>query len=750
MSRRSASVTALAAAGLALGCDGAAGPGPGDDRCALVAWYRPSAAAAGGVALDEAARPALVGSWEGWQRPGRLDWEAEPGGDWLRIAQALPPGVHQYAIAAGDALLLDEGNARTSFLAAPVGDGGVPWGTEVSEIEVPDCARTEIAFASVSASSGALSAEAVVTPASLDPARLLATLRRGAETLAAPSVIAGATDGQGLHLALAASGLAPGKYTLTLALADGSASAGASAFVEAEPAPRPLDDGLLYQIVIDRFRGPAGALGPPPTPGERAGGTLDGVRAALEAGYFQRLGVTTLWLSPLYTNPSGKFVGRDGHLYEAYHGYWPSQPREVEPLLGGAAALDALVAAAHARGVRVIADAVPNHTHDSHPYFQQHSLRAASVGGAPDPRLVDWYNDGPGACVCGTDGCPWDETCWFDHYLPDVNWRQPDARAAGAADLAWWLTRFDLDGLRLDAVPMMPRAATRAIDRAARSTALRQGLDGLLLGEIYTGPGDGGRDEIRAYLSPSFDGLDSAFDFPLLWATRDVIAHGTRSFADLEEEVAASERAWAGAGVTMAHIVGNHDTNRFLSEAAGDGDGDPWTAPPPQPLTDEPYRRLRLALAFTLTLPGLPVIYYGDEAGLAGAGDPDSRRVLPDVLAPLPPRQADVLAEVSRIGRLRACMPALRRGARTVLFADGDHDVALRSLDGAAPALVVLSRDRAAAQLAIAGAPAGRYRDALSTAVLVVAPDGSATIAAPPLATSIYVPDTDPCLNDNP
>src|SRR5262249_43224681 len=112
------------------------------------------------------------------------------------------------------------------------------------------------------------------------------------------------------------------------------------------PAPKTTtstpEGGLVYQIMIDRFRG-AGALTAPSSPGDRAGGTLDGVRAAVEAGYFENLGVTTLWLSPVYRNPDGRHVGRDGHLYEAYHGYWPAQPRTVEPRLGGEAALEALI-----------------------------------------------------------------------------------------------------------------------------------------------------------------------------------------------------------------------------------------------------------------------------------------------------------------------------------------------------------------------------------------------------------------------
>src|SRR5206468_3894365 len=156
---------------------------------------------------------------------------------------------------------------------------------------------------------------------------------------------------------------------------------------------------------------------------------------------------------------------------------------------------------------------------------------------------------------------------------------------AGVADLTWWMSRFDLDGLRIDAVPMMPRAASRHMVHAVRNMMFRPAADLYVVGETYTGPGDGGRAEIRAYLGDELDGLGGA-------------------------------------------------------------------------------------LAFVMTLPGVPVLYYGDEVGLAGGSDPDSRRVLPDVLGGvLPAPQQALLDQVSAIGRARRCSPALR-GARTVLLAD--------------------------------------------------------------------------------
>jgi glycosidase len=754
---------------LVLCAAGCAAPDPGqgeDPRCTLVAWYRPEKALADPtltLTREQAERPELIGSWNGWRRPGLRAFEERRGPDgarWLLATVPLPAGVHHYGIVAGDHLLLDEQNPQSDFLPSPLLTADDPFGTEVSRIAVPDCDVPALRVTAATATAaGALTVRASFTPgrtgAPLARASLRAELRTGQRPLPPPQVMLTAGG-----IIASASGLVPGKYTLTLWAADEAGRqpppVTASTFVEPDPPgqpdparPRPLDDAVIYHLMVDRFRG-AAPLAPPPTPGDRAGGTLAGVQAAVEAGYFDRLGVTTLWLSPVYQNPTGRFTGRDGRLYEAYHGYWPSDPRRVDPRLGGEAALDALIAAAHARGLRVILDAVPNHVHEQHPYYQQHSRRRPEIAAAPDPRLLSWFHDGPEACVCGGQSCGWGERlldCWFDRYLPDLNWRHPEVMKAGAEDLLFWTSRFDLDGLRIDAVPMMPRAGTRRVLRALRDATYRAGLDALLLGENYTGPGDGARDLLRAFFGRRFDGLDSQFDFPLMWATREVLAHNGRTLADLEEEIRKSDVAFAGS--VLSHIIDNHDTPRFLSEAAGDAGNDPWRAPPPQPTTDEPYQRQALALTLLMTLPGVPVLYYGDEIGLAGAGDPDSRRVLPDVLqGALPPQMARTLALSQRLGALRRCLPALRRGVREPLLADRDHAVALHreTAGGAAAALVVLSRDRARAALTVPGVPAGRYRDALSGATLTVSPGGPAQIDAAPLSPAVYLPEGGPCL----
>ncbi|MCS6912849.1 MAG: alpha-amylase family glycosyl hydrolase [Myxococcales bacterium] len=733
-----------------------------EERCQLVVWYRPDRALAEHRDLtpEQADRPELIGSWNAWRRPGLRAWErrrSEGGSEWRVLALPLPPGVYHYGIVVGERLVLDARNPQTAFQPSPLRTGDAPYATEVSRAVLPDCSVPAVVVREVAAAAGSLRLEADVLPGSapVRPEGITAELWRGSEPLAAPEVRVGEAGA----LTVVARGLPAGKYTVRIRVRDEAGGepppTRASVFVEPDgrPGPPPLGDGLVYHLLVDRFWG-AGPLAPPATPGRRAGGTLHGVRAMLEAGYFDRLGVTTLWLSPLYQNPPGLYTGRDGRPYEAYHGYWPAAPRSVEPHLGGEEALEALMRAAHARGLRVIADAVPNHVHDSHPYYRHHSRQAEAVRQAPNPAAASWFHDGPGACVCGTRGCGWGERledCWFDRYLPDLNWRHPEVLDAGVEDLLHWTERFDLDGFRIDAVPMMPRAATRRIARALRQGFHRKGLDGLLLGETFTGPGDWGRAEIRAFLGQRHDGLDSQFDFPLMWAIRDVLAAGRRNLIALEEEIAASDRAFAGSGAAMAHILGNHDTPRFISEATGEAGGDPWLHPPPQPVHHEPYRRQLLGLALILTLPGLPVLYYGDEVGLAGAGDPDNRRVLPDVLGgALAPPQAWLLEQVGRLGRLRRCLPVLRRGVRRPVLVQAEHVVAVHEpVDAAldAPAISVLSRAPAPALLSARGLPPGRYLDALSHRPLTI-PAGADAVAveAAALSVAIYVPAHSPCL----
>jgi glycosidase len=689
--------------------------------CPVVVWGQPRRA---GEPL------AVLGSWDDWSEPSPMRDLAEDDGpdhEWQLAELSLPPGLYGYLLVEEGRGHVDPHNALTSFREAD--------GLEVSRLEVRDCQRPWLAVEAVREDApDGFSVELRLSPAldeqPLDPAGVRVELRDGTP-LALERV-----DAEAGTAHLRANGLPRGKHRVRATATDaaGRETTPVWGVGWVDPVAPRWDDGLVYQIMIDRYRGDGGApLAPPVDPGARAGGTLDGVLAELRAGTFDALAVSALWLSPVYRNPSEPREGRDDdHLYEAYHGYWPLDARAVDPRIGGEAALHALVAEAHARGIRVLLDLVPNHLYEDNPRVAEH-------------RADGWFHEHDPACICGTPTCPWAEfieVCWFTPYLPDLRWQHPDVMETAVQDALWWHDRFDTDGVRIDAIPMMPRAASRRLAHALRgATAPRAAA--FTLGEIFTGPGAGGTEIIRYHLGP--DGLDSAFDFPLMWVVRDALASERAGLSAIEASLANTERALAGSGSLLATMVGNHDVTRFASEADGDV-GSPWDDPPAQPTAPDVYARTGLALGLVLTLPGLPVLYYGDEVGLAGSADPDNRRVMPD-LAALDPDRLALLELVQRVAAVRRCVPALRRGDRRALLVERDQYAFTRDAGDGAPAVVLLSREAAAATLELpAGSTTspGWYKDVLSGDRFELGPQG-AVVDMEPRSLRVLVPETSPC-----
>lgn len=692
---------------LALACVSACGEsesGLPPGTCAAAVWSIPSRAGT---------EPAVLGAWSGWTEPVPMVAFDDR---WWVAELALPPGEHGY-------LIVEEGEAHLDPLA---GLGG--WrrsdGVEVSWLVVDECLAPRVA---VEQDAGVLRVETL--PARDEAAIDSVAVSIDGEARARLQLGPGETT-----TTVATTGLSRGRHVVELVARDAAGRSGPAVrhAVWTDPIAAEHADAVIYHVMIDRFRGDGGvALGPPATPGVRAGGTLDGVRAELERGTFDALGASTLWLSPVYVNPEGLRPGReDDHLYEGYHGYWPVDARAVDERIGGTAALEALVASAHARGVRVVLDLVPNHYDETNPVV------AANLD-------AGWFNRRDPTCVCGAADCPWSthiETCWFTPYLPDVRLQHPDALATAIDDALWWQRSFGIDGFRVDAVPMMPRAATRRIfDAVRRAEGPR--AQSLLVGEVFTGAGDAGVAALRYHVGQH--GLDSVFDFPTMWAIRDVLT-GAAGFDALVAVLQAEDEALDGSGVVLARMLGNHDTARIASVVAGDDGRDPWDDPPPAEVGVDVLARVRLGFATVFTLPGIPTVYYGDELGMAGAADPDSRRVMPDEAELGAPALA-LRADVMRLGGLRRCMPALRRGTWRSVGVSAAHLAFVRELQDEAPALVVLSAADSTTRVTVPAAVApGWYKDAMSDARVEIG-TGGAELELPPFGVRVLIPEEHAC-----
>ncbi len=682
-------------------------------ECKTVIWAKP------GGSTDIR----VEGSWNGWAEAEALEQRDD---GWFLKPMDLSAGEYGYRIVRGGKPELDSLNPLTTFRATDE--------EEVSLVIVDDCSAPQLRIDQVDVQGEDVSIDGVFLAGREGSEFDTSSFHVETDGVAITPQSASAVNGK---FSVVAKGLSRGKHSFSLVAEDKSGQSTSPAKVVAwtKPAQESWNEGILYHLMVDRFRGDGGAvLSPPPNAGARAGGTLDGVRAEIAKGTFDELGVSAIWISPVYTNPTEIREGRDGHLYESYHGYWPLESRGVEPRIGGESALHELTAEAHRHGIRVIFDIVPNHVYERNERYVQH-------------RNSGWFHEGIDGCLCGSPGCGWGEklqTCWFAPYMPDVRFQNPDAMRLQADDAAYWMDTFDADGVRVDAVPMMPRAATRRI-----AHALRRNVTGneatFLLGEVYTGAGTGGIESIRYYLGPY--ALNSAFDFPLMWTIRDVFAADRQGFSALEETLVLNDAALAHSGSVLGRMIDNHDTSRFISEAVGNAGNNPWNAPPPQPTDPSVYARTKMALAFVLTIPGLPVLYYGDELALAGAGDPDSRRVVPD-LATISPLQMDVRSVVSRFGRLRRCSAALRKGTRVPVVVGADMYTYLRDAGDGELVVVMFARKSASIPMPSGAVPAGQYVDVMTGEKFGLGQGESVPLGE--LSYRVLLPEGSVCLNPTP
>ncbi len=497
-------------------------------------------------------------------------------------------------------------------------------------------------------------------------------------------------------------------------------------------------DSVLYFVMTDRFRDSDGHSDPVAgasdgdartgPSGQYEGGDLRGV--TMELPYLQDLGVTAIWLSAPYDNRNVTGAAgdpaSDPHLYSGYHGYWPSpgaveyaaggalaagSPTPlVEPRIGTATDLHALVDGAHAtmgadgHPMRVLFDYVMKHVDDQSGLYAAHP---------------SWFVSPVRTCA---DGNVWDDSYWgtrcaFTTYLPSFDYYQDAPRVWSVSDAVWWANEYHLDGLRLDAIKHVPLTwLTDLRSRVHATFPTPAGHRFYMVGETFSYDD---RALLHRFVDPATM-LDGQFDFPFKARACEALfsrVMGLDAFSTWMDD----NDHFYGDGALMSTWIGNHDIPRAIHFASGQitdcrqGSyvGNSWTPSTfPQPTASAAYERLALAFVVMLTNGGVPMIYYGDEIGLAGGGDPDNRRSMPwddsTLLAP----QLALRATVRALAHARGANEVLGRGRRVTLAATGDTWVYRRTgCMGASDVIVAINRADSAQSVMI---PAGSYDDLIS------------------------------------
>ncbi len=377
---------------------------------------------------------------------------------------------------------------------------------------------------------------------------------------------------------------------------------------------------ILYNVFIDRFiDGDSVNNNPLPDSivlpkANYMGGDMKGVIIAENNGYFDSLGVNSLWLSPVVKNTEGAygFWPNPKTKFSAYHGYWPTSFTQVNPHFGDSHQLKTLVEVAHNNNMNIFLDMVANHVHKEHPYYIEHPDCATKLE-LPDGSL---------------NLERWDEyrlTTWFDKFLPTLDLERSEVAEMLADSTVWWVQEYGIDGFRFDAAKHIPLSFWRILTRELKdSVILPQNKPLYQLGETY-----GSSELIGSYISNGL--LDAQFDFNVYDAALSGFA-ANQPLSGIADKLKQSLRAYGYHNV-MANITGNQDKGRFISYAGGDLHFDEdakvagWTRD--IEVGDKiGYKKLQMLMAFNMTIPGVPVIYYGDEFGMPGGNDPDCRRMM--------------------------------------------------------------------------------------------------------------------------
>ncbi len=523
-------------------------------------------------------------------------------------------------------------------------------------------------------------------------------------------------------------------------------------------------DAVIYFAFVDRFFdgnpanncSVAGADSTSTSSANYLGGDWAGITQQINANYFTHLGVNVLWLTVPLKNaddvaqPGYTCNGScttDGHSYTAYHGYWPTDPSQTETCFGQPSDLNALVQAAHAKNIKVLFDYAMVHLHTESAVYQQH-------------KSDGWFTP---FCQCGdtNDGCGnYDNyTCWFTPYLAHFDFTNSSAARTFSVSSAVQLVQsYGNDAFRLDAIKQVDPSWLAALRPAIASqvTAAQSPPQRFyMVGETYDFQNRG----LIASLIDSTSKLDGQFDFPLrirlveallMRSTQNMLTPDDLSWSrnappgmtGLQQFMDSNDTFYPPDAV-MSTFVGNHDLPRsihfaeqtlpsWLGSSATDGKGAAWSGQPSLETDPSVYERMANAFAVLLTNRGAPLIYYGDEIGLPGAGDPDNRRMM-QWTGTIQPQQ-DLHDRVAALAAIRAAHPAMRRGARTTL--DVSEDLWVYSMATGAgdptPDTVYVAINRSDNDLTTSALPSGL------TELLTNTPEGGSPVTIPARQTRIF------------
>ncbi|WP_096273917.1 alpha-amylase family glycosyl hydrolase [Paucisalibacillus globulus] len=368
-------------------------------------------------------------------------------------------------------------------------------------------------------------------------------------------------------------------------------------------------DETIYFIMVDRF-----ANGDTSNdyevdlndPAAYHGGDFQGIIDKLD--YIKEMGFTAIWLTPIVKNePKG------------YHGYWTEDFYEVEEHFGTMEEFKTLVQEAHNRDIKIILDLVVNHTGYQHPWLD-------------DPDKQDWFHEDEAIL-------DWDNQENVENGrlagLPDLAQENPEVREYLLDMAKWWIQETDVDGYRLDTVKHVPKDFWEEFAREVKSVK----DNFFLIGEVW-------HNDPTYVADYAETGIDSFVDYPFYNEATRIFSRPDQRIGKYMQGIWERNKSLYENPYVLGNFIDNHDNQRFVRLAIEN--------------KQDPVTRLKLALTYMYTAPGIPIVYYGTEIAMDGGNDPDNRRMMDFT-------DHELVSYISTLGDIRKDHPALTHGDLEVL-----------------------------------------------------------------------------------
>lgn len=446
---------------------------------------------------------------------------------------------------------------------------------------------------------------------------------------------------------------------------------------------------VFYQIIPDRFAngnprndpGKVSKWGDKPTTESFFGGDLQGIIDHLDD--LTDLGITAIYLTPIFEAPSN-------------HKYDSTDYLEVDPHFGDLKLLKKLVNTAHSKGIKIVLDAVFNHISADSPQFKD------VIKHGENSKYADWFHIHEFPVKVKEDHPNYD-AFGFVADLPKLNTANPEARDFLLNIAQYWLQEVGIDGWRLDVANEIDHTFWRDFRKRVKNT----NPDAFIIGEVWT-------DSLRWLQGDQFD---SVMNYPFssrlveFLLTEDMSADTFAAHID-----GLQVRYPLQANEVLFNLLASHDTPRILTQLGGD------------------KRKLKLAIAFLLTYPGTPCIFYGDEIGLEGEDDPDCRKCM---IWEKEEQDVDLLEYYKTMIHLRKKHPALSTGRFRFLYAaEQDRSFVYERTDEQSQITVWMNASEQQSSLALP--LEGQWQDALNHEP-VVPSDGKLHMELAPYSFRILI-----------